>query len=285
MAERLTDRMKRQLREWTEQLAGPEGRGRLGALAARAQNEYGVDPFGFDADFSRSAIAPFLWLYRHYHRVEVSGIEHVPAGRVLLVANHSGQLPMDAAMIGVAMMLEADPPRVVRSMVEKWVPSLPYVSTFMARTGQIVGTPENCRRLLQAEEAILVFPEGARGITKLWPQRYQLQEFGLGFMRLALETDTPLVPVAVVGAEEQAPALVNLKPVARALGFPAFPLTVTGLPIPLPTKYRIYFGEPLRFSGRADDEDSELERKVRTVKSAVQGMLHQGLKERRSVFR
>jgi 1-acyl-sn-glycerol-3-phosphate acyltransferase len=216
--------------------------------------------------------------------VEAYGVEKVPKGRVLLISNHSGQLPMDGAMIGVAMLLEADPPRAIRSMVEKWVPALPFVSTFMARVGQIVGTPENCRRLLESDEAILVFPEGIRGISKLWPQRYQLQDFGLGFMRLALETNTPIVPIAVVGAEEQAPALVDVKPLAKLLGFPAFPLTVTGLPLPLPTKYRIYFGDPLRFTGRPDDEDSELDKKVRTVKASIQSMLNQGLKERRSVF-
>jgi 1-acyl-sn-glycerol-3-phosphate acyltransferase len=264
-------------------MVGPERKERLQALS-RTGNEYGVDPFGFNLDYSLSALAPFFWLYRHYHRVETFGIEKVPKGRVLLISNHSGQLPMDGAMIGVALLLEADPPRAIRSMVEKWVPSLPYVSTFMARVGQIVGTPENCRRLLEADEAILVFPEGVRGLGKLWPQRYQLQDFGLGFMRLALETDTPIVPIAVVGAEEQSPALVDVKPVAKLLGFPSFPLTVTGLPLPLPTKYRIYFGEPLRFTGRADDEDSELDKKVRTVKTAIQGMLNQGLKERQGVF-
>ncbi|NMO22394.1 acyltransferase family protein [Pyxidicoccus fallax] len=283
MLERITDRVKKGLRDWTDRLATDEQKDRMLALA-RPENEYGVDPFGYNLDFSLSAVAPFLWLYRNYFRVETYGIEKVPAGRVLLVSNHSGQLPLDGAMIGVSMMLEATPPRAIRSMVEKWVPSLPYVSTFMARMGQIVGTPENCRRLLESEEAILVFPEGTRGINKLWPQRYQLQEFGLGFMRLALETRTPIVPIAVVGAEEQAPALMDLKPVAKLLGFPSFPVTPTGLPIPLPTKYRIYYGEPLRFTGRPDDEDSELDKKVRTVKAAIQSMLHQGLKERRGVF-
>jgi 1-acyl-sn-glycerol-3-phosphate acyltransferase len=283
MFEQLGDKVKQELREWTERMVGPERKERLQALA-RTGNEYGVDPFGFALDYSLSALAPFVWLYRNYHRVETHGLENVPPGRVLLISNHSGQLPMDGAMINMALLLEADPPRAIRSMVEKWVPSLPYVSTFMARVGQIVGTPENCRRLLEADEAILVFPEGARGIAKLWPQRYQLQEFGLGFMRLALETGTPIVPVAVVGAEEQAPALVDVKPLARLLGFPAFPLTITGLPLPLPTKYRIYFGEPLRFTGRADDEDTELDKKVRTVKSAIQAMLNQGLKERQGVF-
>ncbi|HEX5752259.1 MAG TPA: lysophospholipid acyltransferase family protein [Archangium sp.] len=283
MLEQLSDKVKQELRDWTERMVGPERKERLQALA-RTGNEYGVDPFGFNLDYSLSALAPFFWLYRHYHRVETFGIEKVPQGRVLLISNHSGQLPMDGAMIGVALLLEADPPRAIRSMVEKWVPSLPYVSTFMARVGQIVGTPENCRRLLEADEAILVFPEGVRGLGKLWPQRYQLQDFGLGFMRLALETDTPIVPIAVVGAEEQSPALVDIKPLARLLGFPSFPLTVTGMPLPLPTKYRIYFGEPLRFTGRADDEDSELDKKVRTVKTAIQGMLNQGLKERQGVF-
>ncbi|CAM4537718.1 MULTISPECIES: lysophospholipid acyltransferase family protein [Myxococcus] len=283
MLENVTDRVKKGLREWTDRLANTEQKQRLHGLS-RPGNEYGVDPFGFDLDYSLSAVAPLLWLYRNYFRVETFGIENVPAGRVLLVSNHSGQLPMDGAMIGVAMMLDASPSRVIRSMVEKWVSSLPYVSTFMARVGQIVGTPENCRRLLESEEAILVFPEGTRGINKLWPQRYQLQEFGLGFMRLALETNTPIVPVAVIGAEEQAPALMDLKPVAKLLGFPSFPITPTGLPIPLPTKYRIYFGEPLHFSGRPDDEDSELDKKVRTVKASIQSMLHQGLKERQGVF-
>ena len=283
MFEQLGDKVKQELREWTERMVGPERKERLQALA-RTGNEYGVDPFGFNLDYSLSALAPFFWLYRRYHRVETYGIERVPPGRVLLISNHSGQLPMDGAMIGVSLLLEADPPRAIRSMVEKWVPSLPYVSTFMARVGQIVGTPENCRRLLEADEAILVFPEGVRGLGKLWPQRYQLQDFGLGFMRLALETDTPIVPIAVVGAEEQSPALVDVKPLARLLGFPSFPLTVTGMPLPLPTKYRIYYGEPLRFTGRADDEDSELDKKVRTVKTAIQGMLNQGLKERQGVF-
>jgi len=283
MLERVSDRLKQQLREWTFRMAGDDAEERVQALR-RPENEYGVDPFGFNLDYALSAIAPLVWIYKHYHRVQVTGIENVPEGRVLLVANHSGQLPMDGAMIGVAMLLEARPPRAIRSMVEKWMATLPYVSTFFARVGQIVGTPENCRRLLENEEAILVFPEGVRGISKLWPQRYQLQEFGLGFMRLALETKTPIVPVAVIGAEEQAPALMNLRPLARALGFPAFPITPTVLPLPLPSRYHLYFGEPMYFSGRPDDEDAELDRKVKSVKSALQAMIDEGLRERKSVF-
>lgn len=251
---------------------------------SRPQNEYGVDPWGYSLEYSLSALGPFLWLYKHYFRVETHGLEKMPAKRVLLVANHSGQLPIDGAMIAVAMLTEATPPRPIRSMVEKWVPSLPFVSTFFARVGQVVGTPENCRALLEMDQTILVFPEGVKGISKLYAQRYQLQEFGLGFMRLALETNTPIVPIAVVGGEEQAPAVVNLKPVAKLLGFPVFTLTPYGAPLPLPVKYRLYFGDPLVFGGRPDDEDSELERKVKVVRTAIQTLIDKGLNERQAVF-
>jgi 1-acyl-sn-glycerol-3-phosphate acyltransferase len=278
----LSDSVKQTLRQWTLSMGGDDLDDRL--RGNRAENEYGVDPFGFSLDYALSAVGPLMWLYKHYFRVQTFGLEHVPPGRVLLVSNHGGQLPVDGAMIGVALLSEGQPPRVIRSMVEKWVGSLPYVSTFFARIGQIVGTPENCRRLLENDEAILVFPEGLKGISKLYSQRYQLQDFGLGFMRLALETKTPVVPVAVVGSEEQAPAIFNLKTVGKLLGMPGLPVTPYGLPFPLPTKYRIYFGEPLVFTGRADDEDAELEKKVKVVKTAIASMLEKGLAERTGVF-
>jgi 1-acyl-sn-glycerol-3-phosphate acyltransferase len=282
MLERFSQTVKEGLKEWTRSLAG-ERAPALDALA-RPDTEYGVDPFGFDPDFALAAAAPMVWLYKNYFRVETHGIENLPKGKVVLVGNHSGQLPLDAAMVATAVLLEATPPRAVRSMTEKWAASLPYISSIFARAGQIVGTPENCRRLLNAGEAVLVFPEGVKGIAKLFPQRYQLQEFGLGFMRLALETQTPIVPIAIIGAEEQAPAFLNLKSVGKLFGFPALPITVTGVPLPLPTKYRIYFGKPLTFTGSPDDEDAVLEKKVKVVSSTIHGMLEQGLKERKHVF-
>ncbi len=280
MLETLADDLKRSLRSWTDALAGDRAEA-LRSLG-RPSNEFGVDRYGFDVDYLLAAAAPLIWLYKNYFRVETHGIEKVPPGRVLLVANHGGQIPIDGAMVGVALLLEANPPRAVRSMTEKWAATLPFISTVFARSGQIVGTPENCRRLLESDEAVMVFPEGVRGISKLWPQRYQLQDFGLGFMRLALETNTPVVPVAVIGAEEQAPAILSLKPLGKLIGFPALPLTIT--PLPLPTKYRIYFGDPLHFTGPPDDEDVELDKKVRVVKSAIQTLLQQGLEERKNVF-
>jgi 1-acyl-sn-glycerol-3-phosphate acyltransferase len=261
---------------------------RLENLPARL-GELGIDPFGFDPEFTKAAIAPLVWLYQNYFRVEVQGLENIPEGRVLLVSNHSGQIPIDGAMIGLAAFLEGDPPRAIRAMFEKWVPTLPFISIFMSRVGQVVGTPANCRRLLDQGECILVFPEGARGITKPFHRRYQLADFGLGFMRLALETETPIVPVGVVGAEEQIISVANLERVAKLAGLPALPVIPQLLvPVlgwaPLPTKYRIYFGEAMRFEGNPDDEDAEVGKKVRVVRNRIEGLLEQGLKTRRSVF-
>ncbi len=280
----LSHAVRERLKAWTYQLAGPGTRARIEKITPPS-NEFGVDPYGFDLEYAVAAIAPLMWLYKKYFRVQLHGVDRVPTdGRVVLVANHSGQLPFDAAMIEVALLIEKDPPRAVRALVERWVPTLPFVSTFMARCGQIVGTPENCRRLLAADEAILVFPEGVRGLNKPFRERYQLQKFGIGFMRLALESQAPIVPCAVVGAEEQAPALFDLKPLARLLGFPAFPITPTVLPFPLPSRYQIRFGEPMRFAGSPDDDDAELERKVARVQDAVRTLLERGLAERKSIY-
>lgn len=285
MMERLAAPLRERLRAWTWELGGEELRTRLSRLTPPV-NEYGVDPFGFDLDYALAAIAPLLWLYKRYFRVEVHGIERVPAeGRVLLVANHSGQLPFDAAMLGLSLLVERDPPRVLRALVEKWVPTLPFFSTILARLGQVVGTPDNCRRLLAADEAILVFPEGVKGLNKPWSERYHLQRFGRGFMRLALEAGAPIVPIAVVGAEEQAPALADLRPLARLLSMPAFPVTPTILPFPLPARHRLWFGEPLRFEGSAEAEDPEIDLKVQQVRDAVAALVAKGLDARQGIFR
>ena len=278
----LLDRLK--------QLRGPvpddDISGRTQALVVRG-NEFGFDEFGLSQDSLRTAARLARWLYRNYFRAEAFGIQNIPAtGRVLFVSNHSGQLPFDGLVIGAATFLEPPQPRLVRSMVEYFVPSVPFASYLFARWGQITGTPENCRRLLSAEEAVLVFPEGARGISKPFSKRYQLAEFGKGFMRLALEMQAPIIPVAVIGAEEQAPA-VNVKPLARLLRTPAFPIVPYPpfVPlIPLPVKYRVYFGEPMTFTGDPDDDEEVLDEKVKQVRNRIQSMIHVGLRERQNVF-
>lgn len=246
------------------------------------------DLFGFDLETAKYAAGVAAFFYRIYFRAECFGISKVPPGRVLLVSNHSGQVPLDALCLGAAMLLDAEPPRFIRSMVDKWTQTLPFVGTFFQRVGQVVGVPENCRLLLSKGEAIMVFPEGSKGISKPFDRRYQLSEFGLGFMRLALETQTPIVPIAVIGAEEQYINLSNLDRAAKLLRMPVFPLIpqwfIPGLQLPLPTKYRIYFGDPLHFEGDHDDEDAVIEDKVLVVKSAIQSLIDRGLRERESIF-
>jgi 1-acyl-sn-glycerol-3-phosphate acyltransferase len=248
----------------------------------------GVDPFGLDREWAKYAIGVAAFLHRFYFRSEVHGVDRVPAGRVLLIANHSGQVPIDGVLLVATMFLDAEPPRVMRSMVEKWTQTLPFVGTAFSRVGQVVGVPENARRLLEQGEVILVFPEGARGISKPFSERYRLTEFGLGFMRLALETRTPIVPVAVIGAEEQYLSVGSIDVVAKALGWPSFPLIpqlfFPGGQLPLPTKYRIYFGEPVSFEGDPDDDDAVIEEKVWLVRATVQSMVNRGVKARKHVF-
>lgn len=248
----------------------------------------GVDPFGLDPEWAKYAVGIAAFFHRFYFRTDVHGISRVPTGRVLLIANHSGQIPVDGLLIGASMFLDAEPPRITRSMVEKWSQTLPFVSTLFSRVGQVVGVPENARRLLELGEAILVFPEGSRGISKSFVHRYKLTDFGLGFMRLALETQTPIVPVAVIGAEEQYISMGNLDRVAKMMGMPSFPvIPQLMLPfgqMPLPTKYRIYFGDAMTFDGDPDDDDAVIEEKVLRVKGTIQSMLNRGLKERKSIF-
>ncbi|MCB9592071.1 MAG: acyltransferase family protein [Sandaracinaceae bacterium] len=250
-------------------------------------NDAGVDPFGFDPATARYALALAAFLHRFYFRSEVFGTENIPEGRVLIIANHSGQIPIDGLMIGTSLMLDADPPRFPRSMVERWSADLPFISVLFPRCGQVVGSPDNARRLLENDEALLVFPEGSRGISKTFDRAYQLEAFGLGFLRLALETGTPIVPVAVVGGEEQLVSVANVKTLAKLLGMPAFPIIpqlFLGMPFPLPTRYRIHFGEPLRFDGDPDDDDAVIAEKVGEVTGAIERLLELGLSRRKAIF-
>lgn len=255
-------------------------------------NEYGYDPFGMQPDYARPWLLPSAFLYRYWFRVQTQGIERVPEGRVLLIGNHAGNtFAYDGAMLAMAMLLEANPPRVVRGMAEYYLPTIPFFNVFMHRLGSVVGTPENCIQLLERGEAIMVFPEGRRGFVKSYRKRYQLQRFGLGFMRLALETDTPIVPIGIVGSEEQSPGLANATWLGRWIGAPAFPITPTfpwlGLFgfVPLPVRFRLHFGQPLRFEGDPEDEDAVIEKQVDVVKDAIAELIQEGLSARRGWFR
>jgi len=260
---------------------------RISRAMTLSTNEVGYDPFGADVDTVRMSAAALVHLYRYWFRVECHGIENIPPGRMLLVSNHGGQIPLDGVIIACALILDGKPPRFVRSMIERFISTLPFFSVWFPRVGQVLGSPENAKRLLEGGEALLVFPEGVKGISKTFEDRYKLAPFGPGFMRLALETNAPIVPVAVIGAEEQYPSVADFKKLSKALGVPAVPLIpqlMFGMLMPLPTKYRLYFGEPLHFSGDPDDEDAAIDEKVWVVQATVQSMVNRGLRERKAIF-
>lgn len=287
LALKLWDAARRSFGRITSEWLGEDFEDRVERLKQRYA-ETGGDPFGLDPAAAQKAVKLLSFFHRVYFRTECHGLQHLPPGRVLLVANHAGQVPIDAAIIGCALFLDAKPERVVRAMVEKWAGTLPFVSTFFSRVGQVVGLPENARRLLERDEVLLAFPEGVRGISKPITRRYQLEQFGTGFMRLALETSAPIVPIAVIGSEEQYVSVGNLTGLARALGIPAFPLVpqllIPGGQLPLPLKYRLYFGEPLRFSGNPNEDDRAISDKVWVVRQTIQNMVNQGLSARRHLF-
>jgi 1-acyl-sn-glycerol-3-phosphate acyltransferase len=254
-------------------------------------NEYGYDPFGFEPEQARRVFLGQALLYRHYFRVEVFGIERVPQGRVLLIANHAGQFAYDGAMLAMAMLFEAEPPRICRGMGEYFLWKVPWMGSTAARMGTMVGTPENCVTMLEADECVMVFPEGARGANKPFHKRYQLQRFGQGFMRLALQTQTPVVPVGIVGSEEQQPGFANLENVGRAVGLPSLPITISqpwfpivGSLFALPVKYRLHVGEPLYFEGDSNDEDSAIQARVDVVRHEMAALLEHGRRERSGIF-
>ena len=268
-----------------------ELRGRSARLITEV-NEYGYDPFGFHIRRSERLALFAAVLYRYWFRVETHGIDNIPsAGPLLLVANHAGNFAWDAAMLQTATLLEAEPPRLARGLAEYYLPTLPFLSNIMVRTGAVVGTPENCRQLFDRGECVMVFPEGARGAIKPYRNAYQLQRFGMGFMRMALEHRVPIVPVGIVGSEESSPGLWDSKLLARLVGAPGFPITFTfpwlgpiGLLLPLPVKFFLNFGPPLRFEGEHDAEDSDLEPKVTDVRGEVERLIAVGLSQRQSWF-
>jgi len=257
---------------------------RIDALPRKNLNALGVDPFGFDPESLKPLVPLMLWLYRNYFRCEVEGIENIPDGRMMVIANHAGGLPFDGAMIGCAFLMDALKPRLLRGMVDTWVAELPFIHSWYTRLGQITGLPKSCEALLEADEAVLVFPEGMRAVLKLYRDRYKLLKFGHGFMRCAMHTDAPIVPVSVIGSEEQAPTIAHILPLGKAMRLPVFPLIFPQLlPVPLPVKYRIRIGKPMRFRGSARDPEL-VSQHVAKVHKTMQKMLDQGLKKRESIF-
>lgn len=244
-------------------------------------NRLGIDPYGVRKDRLKSAFKLGVWLYQNYFHVHVSGLEHVPdVGRGMVVGNHSGGIALDAAMTSVAMFWEKEPPRLGQGMAEKFIARVPLFGAQALSSGAVTGTPENAVHLLENDRLLMVYPEGARGTEKLYPDRHGLVDFGTGFLRLALRTGTPIIPVAFVGGGDAIPTVANLYGLARRIGVPYIPVTPWGVALPRPTTLQIYFGEPLSFDGAGNEEDIVIHRWVSTVKDRIRDMIQRGVKER-----
>ena len=248
------------------------------------------DPFGLDPELRQRVLPAARFLHDRYWRIEVTGTRHVPtSGPALLVANHSGAIPFDGAMIATALELRRQ--RMVRFLYDRFVENLAPVATFYNRMGGAAATRENAVALLRAGELLLVFPEGVPGVAKSFSDRYRLRAFSPGFARLALALDVPIVPVAVVGAEEIYPVVGRAESVGRLLGLPYVPVTpffpllgVLGA-LPLPTKWFIRFGKPIHLV--AEEGEARWQRarhEAVRVRRTIQELVLRLKRRRRSVF-
>jgi 1-acyl-sn-glycerol-3-phosphate acyltransferase len=264
-------------------------------IKRRMRGEYTTDAFGMDTELV-DLVRPFSsFLYRSYWRVSVAGLENVPGeGRALLVSNHSGVLPWDGMMIATAVLEDHPSPRVVRVLYPPAMLALPGLPKALETFGQVRDTPENAIRLLEEDQLVSVFPEGPNGLGKLFKARYKLARFRRnGSVPQALRAGAPIVPVAVVGAEEIYPMLADAQPLAQMLRLPFFPLTPLfpwlgplGL-VPLPSKWSIGFGEPIATAAYGPDSADDpllATRLCEQVRERIQTMLDRQLAARKSVF-
>jgi 1-acyl-sn-glycerol-3-phosphate acyltransferase len=270
-------------------------RNTLARAARRLEGDYTENEWGFDEEFTEMVFPFFELMYDRWWRVRASGVQNVPShGRALLVANHAGILPWDATMMGVAVLREHPLPRYPRFLVLNWAFDLPYVSFFMRKVGGVAASPYNAARLLEQDELVAVFPEGVKGAGKPFSERYRLQRFGRGgFVEIALRTGSPIVPVAVVGSEEIYPKISEAPVLARLLGAPYFPLTPTfpwlgplGM-VPLPSKWRIEFCEPIEtasYGPEAADNRALVFELSERVRETIQKKVYENLVKRGSAF-
>ncbi|MCC6900140.1 MAG: acyltransferase family protein [Polyangiaceae bacterium] len=264
-------------------LLEPRQKAALGSVAFRDAG-HGFDVLGFDPEAFALALGLTRFAYERYFRVTSHGAEHLPrSGAAILAANHSGLLPIDGAMIVVDVARQTSPPRVARVIGDVFIPLMPWVGTAFSRVGVVAGSAGNFRHLLESGELVLVFPEGAPGIGKGWKKRYQLQSWRVGHAELALRHRAPVVPVAVIGAEEAWPEIGRLD-AFHAFGAPFLPIPAT--PLPLPVRLHIHYGEPLVLHERFGDADdpAAVRDAALVVEHAVEALIAQGLGQREGLW-
>ena len=265
----------------------------LAFLRRRLAGDYEVDEFGFDPDFNSTVLLPAARaLYEHWFRIELTGLENVPEGGALLVANHSGTVPLDALMLSVALHDNAD--RCIRLLGADLVYQIPVLGHLARKAGHTLACKADAARLLGKGELVGVFPEGFKGVGKPFAERYKLQRFGRGgFVGTALRAGVPIVPCAIVGAEEIYPKIADLRPLARLLGLPYFQITPTfpllglGGLVPLPSRWVIQFGAPMKLDdyGAEDADDPMTVFEITDhVRENIQHMLYEALLHRGPAF-
>jgi hypothetical protein len=200
----------------------------------------------------------------------------------MLIANHWGGLAIDRPLVLASVMLEKDPPRLAQGMAEKFLSKMPFSSEWTLRLGQLTGLPEHATRLLNDERLLMVFPEGARGTAKLYKERHSLVRFGTGFMRLALETKSPIIPFAFIGGGEVMPTIMNAYRLGRLFGAPYIPITPYLLPIPRPENCEVYYGPPMWFRGNGTEDDHVIDGYVAEVKARVAALIELGVARRKA---
>jgi 1-acyl-sn-glycerol-3-phosphate acyltransferase len=252
----------------------------------RSDAGHGYDAFGMHPDWVIAVRALARPLYDHYFRVSSYGAEHLPStGAAILVANHAGTLPIDALMLCMDVIERTDPPRLPRCVLDRFLPKLPFVGASFSRIGAVNGAFGNVRRLLEQGELCLIFPEGLPAIGKSFRERYRLQRWRVGHAELALRCGVPVIPVAVIGSEEQWPQLGRIDAI-QPFGIPYLPIPAT--PLPLPVHYRVHYGAPIdlrRWVGDGDPSAAMIERAAAATREAVQALIERGLAERRGIFR
>jgi 1-acyl-sn-glycerol-3-phosphate acyltransferase len=280
-----------------EHEVGPSAVDRLRAfMSRRLKGDYPIDEFGYDEELTREILVPLLRpLYERYFRVRTLGVSRIPnEGPALLVANHSGTIPIDAVMMQYAVATEHPAARIVRSVGADLVWTTPFVSHLARKSGNAVACDEDAYALVERDQLVAVFPEGFKGVGKGWSERYRLQRFGRGgFIEVALRARVPIVPVAIVGAEEAYPMVGNAKALASLLRLPYFPITPTfpllgplGL-LPLPSRWVIEFGEPIDMGNYPDDAADDkmfVFDLTDSIRDRIQQMVYKGLKYRGGTF-
>lgn len=240
------------------------------------------ETYGFDFDAAARCYVLMALLFRRYFRARCEGIENLPPSPMMLVANHGSHvLSWDGSNILSACLLEATPPRLIHPMAEHRLMELPILGRAARTIGAVDGNRETCIELLRSGSSVLTFPEGVKALTKPFRRRYQLSEFGKGFMHVAMTTGVPIVPVAVIGSEEEAPLVFNSRWVARIVRTPVAPIAPTIL-VPLPVRYRLYFGMPLTFDG--PNTPSRIREGGNRVRSALETLIRLGLGRRADRF-